>query len=47
MNWYIDGDHWTRCDIVSRFGNMVIVRLYTGEQVQGRSRSGLYGLLVE
>jgi len=49
MNWYIVGNRWMRCEILSRglFGALVKVELYTGEIVTGSARKGLHGLLVD
>jgi hypothetical protein len=37
-----------RCEIISRslFG-LILVELYTGEQVTGKARPGLFGLLID
>jgi hypothetical protein len=47
-NWYIVGNHWTRCEIISNVLGLTTVRLYNeGGTRTGKARRGLYGLLVE
>lgn len=48
MNFWIDGNHWTRCEIVSNAFGVAIVKLYNETDTRkGRARKGLYGWLVE
>lgn len=48
MNWYIFGNTWLRCDILSNIMGRATVRIWTtGETMTGKARKGLYGLLVD
>lgn len=47
MNWYIEGNHWILCEILSNMFGIATVKLYTGEKRTGKPRKGLYGLLVD
>ena len=48
MNFWIDGYHWIRCEVISQAFGTCTVRLYNEAGTRkGRARRGLYGWLVE
>lgn len=47
MNFYIDGNNWKLCEILTNVFGKATVRTYDGETHTGKPRKGLYGLLVE
>jgi hypothetical protein len=48
LNFWVDGAHWTLCQIVSNVLGVCVVQLYNeAETRRGRARKGIYGLLVE
>lgn len=46
-DWYITGNRWTLCHLISNVLGAARAELYTGEIVTGRARRGLYGWLID
>lgn len=46
-DWFISGNHWTLCRLISNVLGAAKAQLYTGKMVTGRARRGLYGWLID